>query len=192
MVDVQTFYRFWDRCHPSLHRHCCRNTMAASLGPCFFRHFYFPSWSRTGSVVYLCRLSELCGSWSYLPVFTTFFTFKGIYPIGMTSWLFVLCVAVSTQSPIISSQIVLYVHLTIKRRKFSATSDCYGTKRKTALPNVERGKRLFLIWSGHWPWTSKIVLPWCSPLHLSEGKGTNYFWNFQIFPWKFCKNPQIT
>jgi hypothetical protein len=31
---MQTFCRFWDRFYPSLHHSCCRNTRAASLGPC--------------------------------------------------------------------------------------------------------------------------------------------------------------
>lgn len=48
------------------------------------------------------------------PFCTVFFTSKGIYLIGLTSWLFVLCGVISTQSPIISYQILLYVHLTIK------------------------------------------------------------------------------
>ncbi len=50
------------------------------------------------------------------PFCTVFFTSKGIYLIGLTSWLFVLCGVISTQSPIISYQILLYVHLTTKCR----------------------------------------------------------------------------
>ena len=103
---MQTFCRFWDRCHPSLHRHCYRNTMAASLGPCFFRQSIShhglerDRWS-------ICAVSPSCVVLEAIsPFFTAFFTFKGIYPIGLTSWLFVLCGVISTQSPIISYQII--------------------------------------------------------------------------------------